>query len=124
MFIAGPGPGGQGGSDHHFNFAQKILQIGDKSTIGLAMWGLGNLAQVSYRTLVAHFADQLLAEPPASMSDVAERWNQFFWSAYTTHLAPIYQRVQSLLGQHVRTVDEENELRLLVRLLSWGQSLE
>ena len=28
VFVAGPGPGGLGGSDHHYNFAQKIFQIG------------------------------------------------------------------------------------------------
>ncbi len=120
MFVAGPGPGGLGGSDHHFNFAQKIFQIGHDSTMGMAMWGLGNLAQVSYRTLIAHFADQLFAQPPASMQDVADRWNAYFFHAFTTHLAPIYQRVQTLLGQQARSPDEENELHFLVRSFSGG----
>jgi len=120
MFVAGPGPGGVGGSDHHFNFAQKIFQIGNDSSMAMAMWGLGNLAEVSYRTLIASFADQLLAQPPASMQDVADRWNVYFWQAFTTHLAPVYQRVQTLFGQQVRTIDEENELHFLVRAFSGG----
>lgn len=120
MFVAGPGPGGVGGSDHHYNFAQKIFQIGHNSTMGMAMWGLGNLAQVSYRTLIAQFADQLLGQAPASMQEVADRWNTFFWQAYTTHLASIYGRVQTLLGQASRTPDEDNELHFLVRSFSGG----
>lgn len=120
MFVPGPGPGGLGGSDHHYNFAQKIFQIGQQSTLGIAMWGLGNLAAVSYRTLIAQFADQLLAQPAAAMQEVADRWNGFFWNAYTTHLAHIHQRVQALLGQQARSPDEENELRFLVRVFSGG----
>jgi hypothetical protein len=118
--VAGPGPGGLDGSDHHYNFAQKILQVGQNSTLGLAMWGLGNLAQVSYRTLVAQFAGQLLGQPPATLQDVADRWNAFFWHAYTTHLAPVHQRVQALQGQAIRTPTEDNELQFLVRSFSGG----
>src|SRR5439155_20679145 len=95
-------------------------QIGHNSTLGVAMWGLGNLAQVSYRTLVAQFADDLIGQSPASMQEVANRWNGFFWNAYMTNLAPIYKRVQTLIGQQTRTPDEEKELHFLVRSFSGG----
>lgn len=120
MFVPGPGPGGMGGSNHHYNFAQKIFQIGHQSTLGLTMWGLGNLGSLSYRTLIAQFADQLQAQPAATMPDLADRWTSFFWTAYTRELAPIYQRVQTLLAQQTRTPDEENELQALVRSFSGG----
>lgn len=120
MFVAGPGPGGLGGSDHHYNFAQKIFEIGRQSTMAMTMWGLGNLFQVSYRTLIAQFADGLLGHPATAMPDVAARWNTFFWNAYTTQLAPILQRVQALQAQPTRPPDEDDELRSLIRAFSGG----
>src|SRR6266849_2312320 len=55
MFVAGPGPA-PGGSDHHYNFTQKIFSIGQDSALAVTLWGLGNLGSVSHRTLVALFA--------------------------------------------------------------------
>jgi len=86
MFVSGIGPGAPG-AEHHYNFAQKIFQIGENSTLAMAMWGLGNLLTLSYRTLIAQFADSLVGQGAQSMADVANRWNQFFWSAYSTELA-------------------------------------
>jgi hypothetical protein len=83
MFVSGIGPGAPG-SEHHYNFAQKVFQVGENSTLAMTMWGLGNLRTVSYRTLIAQFADSLVGQGAQSMADVANRWNQFFWTAYST----------------------------------------
>lgn len=72
VYVRGVGPGAQG-SEHHFNFAQKIFQIGENSTLGLTMWGLGGISSVSYRTLIAQFADSLVGHGAQSMGDVAQQ---------------------------------------------------
>jgi len=116
-----PGPGADsGGADHHYDYAQKVFQIGEDSRLGIAFWGLGSLGSTSYRTLVARFADQLQAQPATTMADVANRWNQFFWTAYSSVFAQVIQRTQQLLGQVTRTPDEEGELAYLLQAFSGG----
>lgn len=68
---------------HYFNFTQKLFEIGEGSTLGLLTWGLGGLGPVSFRTLLADLADELVANPPGDVSDVAQRWIDKFWIAYT-----------------------------------------
>jgi hypothetical protein len=119
MTVLGPGPV-PFGSPHHFNYAQKVFQIGEDSTLGMTMWGLGNLEHSSYRTMIARFSDLLVAQPAQTMADVADRWNTFFWSAYSTEFAQLIQRVQQLLGQATRTPDEESELLQLRQIFSGG----
>jgi len=36
MFVQGPGPNASG-NDHHYNFAQKIFQIGESSALAMTM---------------------------------------------------------------------------------------
>lgn len=119
MFVSGIGPGAPG-SEHHYNFAQKVFQVGENSTLAMTMWGLGNLRTVSYRTLIAQFADSLVGQGAQSMADVANRWNQFFWTAYSTELGQFLQRAQQLQGQPTRTSAEDVELGLLLRAFSGG----
>jgi len=119
MFVAGPGPD-PGGADHHYNYAQKIFQIGENNKLAIAMWGLGSLGVTSYRTLIARFADQLEAQPGTTMADVANRWSQLFWTAYSSELAQVLQRTQDLLAQANRTPDEEGELEFLSQTFAGG----
>ena len=53
------------GSRNHFLYGQKIYEVGDprKSTLGLSMWGLGSMAQVSFRTIIARFSDEVIQIP-------------------------------------------------------------
>lgn len=119
MIVRQPGPV-PFGIPHHFNYAQKIFQIGEDSTLGMTMWGLGNLAVGSYRTLIARFSDTLVAQPAQTMADVAGRWNTFFWTAYSSEFATVLQRVQQLKGQATRTPAEDAELRQLRQSFSGG----
>jgi hypothetical protein len=119
MYVSGVGPGAMG-SEHHYNFAQKIFQIGENSTLAMTMWGLGNLHNISYRTLIAQFADSLVGQGAQSMAGVANRWSQFFWSAYSTELSRVISRAQALQGQPSRTQDEERELLYLRQAFSGG----
>jgi hypothetical protein len=71
---------------HFYNHNQKVFQIGEESTLGVVTWGLGGLGTLSHRTLLARLADDLQANPPATMAEVANRWTTLFWSAYTSQL--------------------------------------
>ncbi len=121
MFVQGPGPNPIG-ADHHYNFAQKIFQIGDddQSTLAITMWGLGSLGELSYRTLIAEFSDDLVARPVGTMADVADRWNNTYWSAYSRQFGSIIAKARVLVGQGTRTPDEETELSFLQQNFSGG----
>lgn len=79
---------------HHFNYGQKLFEVGNKSTLGLVTWGLGGLALGSYRTLIARLADELPANPVSSVSEVAERWAELIWPLYSA--LPDVQLAQTL----------------------------
>jgi hypothetical protein len=108
------------GSEHHYNFAQKIFQIGENSTLAMTMWGLGSLPKISYRTLIAQFADLLVGQGAQSMADVATRWSRFFWSFYSTELSRVIARAQALHSQTNRTTEEEREFLNLLQTFSGG----
>jgi hypothetical protein len=57
VFQPGPTPSG---TWHHFNYTQKVFEIGQGSTLGITMWGLGNLAARISRTLIARCAQSRL----------------------------------------------------------------
>lgn len=109
MYVTCPGPNPLQ-TEHHYNYAQKVFQIGKESTLGITMWGLGNLGETSYRTLIAEFADTLLSQGAQTVAEVAQGWNLFSWARYSQCFAQILRRVQQLLGQSSRTPDEEDEL--------------
>jgi hypothetical protein len=119
MFVSGVGPGAPG-AEHHFNFAQKIFQIGENSTLAMAMWGLGNLRTVSYRTLIAQFADSLIGQGAQSMVDVADGWNRFFWNAYCAEGGQFLDRARLLHQKHSRSPEEDTELDWLQQSFSGG----
>jgi hypothetical protein len=118
-YVSGIGPGAPG-AEPHFDFAQKVYHVGENSTLGMAFWGLGNLGTVSYRTLIAQFADTLVGHGAQSMAEVAQRWNQFFWAAYSGELGRWLQRAGQLQGQATRTPAEEVELATLTQVFSGG----
>lgn len=70
MFVSGIGSGAPG-AEHHFNYAQKIFEVGQDSTLGMTMWGLGGLPHASHRTLIAQWADSLVSQGAQSMAQVA-----------------------------------------------------
>jgi hypothetical protein len=119
MYVSGCGPGSLG-CEHQFDFGQKVFQVGENSTLGMTMWGLGSFGTVSYRTLIAQFADSLVGHGARAMDEVAARWSQFFWPAYSTNFGPFIQRAQALRSQAARTPEEEVELACVSRALSGG----
>lgn len=112
-------PSFDGGSDQYFDHHQKILEIGEDSTLGIVTWGLGSLGQRSYRSAVAEFQDELKAHPADSVQEVAERWASIIWGEYTTNLAPLIHRYHDLKRISPRSEDEEKEYNRL-RSLAGG----
>ena len=40
-----------GWPDRHYDYEQKLFELGEKSTLAIAMWGIGALEPLSYRTI-------------------------------------------------------------------------
>jgi hypothetical protein len=105
---------------HHYNFAQKIFEVGQRGTLGLVMWGLGNLGATSYRTLIARFAAMLNSSHQPSVQAVAQSWAEFFWAEYSTVFVSAISEAQRLEKNASRTPDEEKRLRGLFESFSGG----
>lgn len=105
---------------HHYNFAQKIFEIGENASLGLVMWGLGNLKSTSYRTLIARFAKLTTACHQPSVQAVAQRWADFFWNEYSAIFATERAEARRLAEKTQRTAEEEKALRELIQSLSGG----
>lgn len=71
---------GGGPSARYFDNEQKVFEVGREGTLGLVLWG-SVPESVSFRTIVATFADTLQAHPAASVKDVADRWASYAWEA-------------------------------------------
>jgi len=84
-------------SQRYYDYAQKIFQVGEPSTLGIVMWGMGSLPGRSHRTMIAQYADALRAEERrAGMVAVAERWAGFFWEEYTKAIPDTVARAREL----------------------------
>lgn len=100
--------------NQHFDYAQKVFEVGENSTLGIVMWGMADLPQVSYRSLIALLADNLKSDPVEKMADAAERWSTIFRVAFEPSVTATRTTFHSLLEKE-RT-PEENDL--LVQLFS------
>jgi hypothetical protein len=95
VFVRAPNSG-IGGGLHHFNYAQKVFEIGAQSTLGIAVWGMGNLTDLSYRTLIAQFADAISGTPLISVQSAAQRFSERFWQEYSTRFADVVARYRDI----------------------------
>jgi hypothetical protein len=106
--------------NHYYNHAQKIFEIGEASTLGVVIWGLGGLGEYSYRTLIHEFGRSLHAQPAPDVLDIANRFGQAFWSQFTQRMAQPIQRYQQLVAQAQLSQTEAQEKESLFRTLSGG----
>src|SRR3989304_6006930 len=102
-----------GFSPHHFNYGQKIFEIGTDSTLGMATLGRASLGQTSIRTLIAQLSDELVGNPPKTMEEVAWRWNVKFWSIYNRTYPDAISRARQLWGKSDRSAEEQEALKTL-----------
>jgi len=81
---------------HYLNHNQKILELGEGSTLAVMTWGLSGFDRLSYRTLAARLSDEFGNQPPESVRRATERWAQVVWDAYTHELKDELARVRVL----------------------------
>ncbi|MGF6309793.1 hypothetical protein ABIB82_004210 [Bradyrhizobium sp. i1.8.4] len=117
---------------HYFNHGQKLFEIGVDSTLGIVTWGLGGLAVSSHRMLVAALADDLRKKKAASVAEVATRWCQQFWKAYSNAMSNDIAQCEALSKLHPydplsvppksnsRTKDQETQFIRLRNMLRVG----
>jgi hypothetical protein len=67
---------------HYFNHNQKVFEVGEDATLGVITWGMGGLPDISWRTLIAYLAEDLVSNPVASVEQSAERWAALVWAKY------------------------------------------
>jgi len=106
-----------GNRPHYYDFNQKLFEVGRKTTLGITTWGRGELDGTSFRTLIAELADSLVATPPASMTEIADRWVTLFggrWgAAFATQIAR-GQALEAKLQAQGLTQPEAQELVNLI----------
>lgn len=108
MFVLGPG--GQIGSFHHFDFAQKLFEFGDvDSTAAVALWGLGSLGDKSWRTLIAEIADNTKKEEMNSLEAVAQLATSMFWKHYSGTFKEPLEKAKELNNKGEKRTKEETE---------------
>jgi hypothetical protein len=120
------------GRFHFFNHNQKIFEIGENSTLAILTWGLGGLGALSYRTLIADLAHDLESSPPGTVREVASRWGDRVWPAYTATqgatialvrqlgVRPPYDPKASPAVPNARSEDEEGLFQTLRRNMVVG----
>lgn len=99
-----------GGLTHHFNYAQKVFEVGRQSSLGILVWGLGSIGAISHRSLIARLGDDLERVAPASMDEVALRWSSLFWAEYQQEMAEFIKQAASLREKPLRSEQEQTEL--------------
>lgn len=99
-------PGGK--ETRYFNNEQKLFEIGAGGSLGLNLWGSVPM-KVSYRTIVATFADLLRDERPTSVRRVAERWAAHVWSEMRTAHRADLELAQSADEKRRKGVDLTDE---------------
>jgi hypothetical protein len=106
-------PGSGGESSGHYDYSQKLFEVGEGGSLGIVTWGIGGLQETSYRTLIARLADSFAPARPASVQDAAWQWSSLIWGEYCTAFAPLRQRVQELTAKPDKIAAETEELEML-----------
>ena len=107
VFVAGPTPNILG-TTRHLNYAQKLFEIGEDSTLGLTIWGMGAINGISHRTMIAKFADDLKTKTLQSVEQAAQKFSESFWSEYSSKLSQRMTRVKELQGKENLTPKESH----------------
>jgi len=118
-----PGPPGVEGSTHHFDFAQKVFEFGEDSSIGIVTWGLGSLKDTSHRTVIAEVADTCNGDPGSisSVEQVARRFAEHFHRIYTTRYEDVLRQARQLRDKgDERTQEEDNDYERIISHLPAG----
>src|SRR5262245_25785392 len=105
IFVADPS--GIGGQQHHLNYAQKVFEVGEDSSVGAAIWGPASIGDLSHRTFVAQCADELAHSWTYDVQEIAERISARFWKEYQARCQPVLDRYAELEQKANRSPKEE-----------------
>lgn len=106
----------------YYNHAQKVFEIGEKSTLGLVMWGDLPI-KLSYRTMLASFGDSLARAGVASVQHAAEQWSAHCWSRIRAAYAREVELAASAgkkIGDGVQPTPDEERAKDFVDDFSTG----
>lgn len=95
------GPSGDW-EEHHFDYGQKIFEIGRDSQLAVCVWGLGSFGTTSYRTMIAELGDDISATRPADVEAIARLLSDKVWKAFETVFTPTEM-------QEIRDIDAKDE---------------
>jgi hypothetical protein len=118
VFVANPN--GVDGQLHQLNYAQKVFEIGEDSTVGVAIWGMGSIGDLSHRTFIAQCADDLAGSYCSDVRAIAERFSDRFWREYQPRFQQYLDRYAVLEQQAARTPAEDGEIAWLRQTFSGG----
>jgi len=120
MFV--PTPDGQSGGNHHLNFAQKVFEIGNGGSLGITMWGMGAVGDLSHRTLIARYADSIEQKPYLSVAEAAVQFAATFWGEYSRRLQAPLARFRELRAKPATEItgEEQQEMYEWQHRLSGG----
>jgi hypothetical protein len=123
----------------HLDHQQKVLEVGESSTIGLVHWGYMGFSTKSLRTMTAELGDrvkkQKLSTARTSVAEVARTWASMVDAEYRTHVidkhAPKINRLHDLHKEAKRRLIEkpigarlvDTEQAELARLQSFVEGL-
>ena len=111
---------GPDGESSYLDHAQKLFAVGDPgTTIGLMTWGLGQIGDVSHRTIAAMIGDELTRAGFSNMRAVADFAAELVWVHYADAYSARCTRAKLLRSKHKTgnlSTDERSELRLLGQL--------
>jgi hypothetical protein len=107
-------PTSSGGSAGHFNFTQKLFEVGEGGSLGIVTWGIGGLGAASYRTLIARLGDEFATARPQTVQDAAWRWSALVWSEYCNAFGQARNRAKEISAKEAKSPEEERELNDLI----------
>lgn len=109
------------GHPSHFNFSQKLFEVGEKASLGIVTWGRGGVGTASYRTMIAELGEQLYYIGNFEVLQAASIWSEKFWASYDNAFPTEFARVRELAAKgNAITVLEKEELMRLVNGTSVG----
>ncbi len=91
-----------GGGFHHLQqleHTQKLFQIGERGTLGVVSWGIGQLGDKPYRTLAAELSDAISSGSVNSFDSAIEWWRDATWSLFEQQFGPIIKLTQDLISK-------------------------
>lgn len=101
------------GQMQHLEHAQKLFEIGERGTLAVVCWGIGQLAGTSYRTMAAELDDEIRRGNIPDFPGAVQWWRDKFFSIYESEYAADLVIARSLLAKRAMGQLSPTENQLL-----------